>query len=161
MLKPAILALAAALTAASAFAAGETKSANANAPLDTAILAEATAAVDAFHAALKKGDKTAALAMLDDGVEIFEQGAVERSKAEYTAAHLEADMAFSAATKTSRTNRGGAILGNLAYITSESQVTGTVKGKPVNVMSIETMVLHKTGKTWKILHIHWSSRDAK
>lgn len=159
MLKPAILALAAALTAASAFAAGETKPADA--PLDTAILAEATAAVDAFHKALKKGDKTAALAMLDDGVEIFEQGAVERSKAEYTAAHLEADMAFSGATKTTRTNRGGAILGNLAYITSENQVTGTFKGKPVNVMSIETMVLHKTGKTWKILHIHWSSRDAK
>jgi ketosteroid isomerase-like protein len=158
MLKPALLALAVAFAPA-AFAAGEAKPAKA--PLDTAVLAEATAAVDAFHAALKKGDKAAALAMLDDGVEIFEQGHVERSKAEYTAAHLDADMAFSGATKSARTNRGGAILGNLAYITSENKVTGTFKGKSVNVNSIETMVLHKAGKDWKIMHIHWSSRDAK
>ena len=157
MLKPLIFALAVVIAAAPA--AGETKPTKA--PPDTAILAEATAAVDAFHAALKKGDKAAALAMLDDNVEIFEQGAIEHSKAEYAAGHLGADIAFSGATKTTRTHRGGAILGNLAYITSENKVTGTFKGKPVSVNSIETMVLHKAGTAWKILHIHWSSRDAK
>ena len=72
-----------------------------------------------------------------------------------------ASIAFSGATKTTRTHRGGAILGNLAYITSENKVTGTFKSKPVSVNSIETMVLHKAGTAWKILHIHWSSRDAK
>ncbi len=159
MFKTAILALAVVLAPAAAFAAGESKPVKA--PLDTAVLAEATAAVDAFHAALRKGDKTAALAMLDDSIEIFEQGAIERSKAEYTAKHMDADIAFSGATKATRTNRGGAILGNLAYITSENKVTGTFNGKPVNSISIETMVLHKTGTAWKILHIHWSSRDAK
>jgi hypothetical protein len=60
-----------------------------------------------------------------------------------------------------RHRRTGAILGNLAYITSESKVTGTFKSKPVNSVSIETMVLHKSPSGWKILHIHWSSRDAK
>ncbi|NOT40979.1 MAG: nuclear transport factor 2 family protein [Alphaproteobacteria bacterium] len=159
MLKPALLALALVLSAAAALAAGETKPAKA--PPDTAVLAEATAAVDGFHKALKTGDKTSALALLDDSVEIFEQGSVERSKAEYTASHLDADIAFSGATRETRTNRGGAILGNLAYITSQTKVTGSYKGKPVNSVSIETMVLHKTGKAWKILHIHWSSRDAK
>jgi ketosteroid isomerase-like protein len=159
VLKPTILALTAALAASSTFAAGEPSSPKA--PLDTAVLAEATAAVDAFHAALKKGDKTVALSMLDDAVEVFEQGAIEHSKIEYASKHLDADMAFSGATKTTRLNRGGAILGNLAYITSESKVTGSFKGKPVNSVSIETMVLHKAGKDWKILHIHWSSRDAK
>lgn len=159
MLKPTILVLAAALTATSALATGDTKPAKA--PLDTAVLAEATAAVDAFHAALKKGDKTAALGMLDDGVEVFEQGMIERSKAEYTTKHLDADIAFSGATKATRLNRGGAILGSLAYITSETKVTGTFKGKAVNSVSIETMVLHKAGQDWKILHIHWSSRDGK
>jgi ketosteroid isomerase-like protein len=154
-----LLALAVLLTASVAHAAGEPKPAKA--PPDTAVLAEATATVDAFHKALKTGDKTAALALLDDSVEIFEQGGVERSKAEYTTKHLDADVAFSGATKTTRTNRGGAILGNLAYITSESKVTGTFKSKPVNSVSIETMVLHKSPSGWKILHIHWSSRDAK
>lgn len=159
MLKPAILALAVFLTPAVALAAGETKPVKA--PLDTAVLAEATAAVDAFNKALRTGDKAGALALLDDGVEIFEQGSVERSKTEYTTAHLDADIAFSGATKATRTNRGGAILGNLAYITSESKVTGSFKGKPVNSISTETMVLHKAPSGWKILHIHWSSRDAK
>lgn len=159
MLKPAILALAAAFAASSAFAVGEPKPAKA--PLDTAVLAEATAAVDAFHAALKTGDKTVALGMLDDGVEVFEQGMIERSKSEYATKHLDADMAFSGATRATRLNRGGAILGGLAYITSETKVTGSFKGKAVNSVSIETMVLHKAGKDWKILHIHWSSRDAK
>ena len=72
MFKPRLLALAVLLTASVAHAAGEPKPAKA--PPDTAILAEATAAVDAFHKALKAGDKTAALALLDDSVEIFEQG---------------------------------------------------------------------------------------
>lgn len=159
MFKPRLLALAVLFTAAVAHAAGESKPVKA--PPDTAVLAEATAAVDAFHKALKTGDKTGALALLDDSVEIFEQGGVERSKAEYTTKHLDADVAFSGATKATRTNRGGAILGNLAYITSESKVTGTFKSKPVNSVSIETMVLHKAPSGWKILHIHWSSRDAK
>ena len=159
MFKPRLLALAFLLTATVAHAAGEPKPAKA--PPDTAVMAEATAAVDAFHKALKTGDKPGALALLDDSVEIFEQGAVERSKTEYTASHLDADVAFSGATKATRTNRGGAILGNLAYITSESKITGSFKGKPVNSVSIETMVLHKSPAGWKILHIHWSSRDAK
>jgi ketosteroid isomerase-like protein len=159
VLKPLIFALTIVLAPAIALAAGETKPAKA--PPDTAVLAEATAAVDAFHTALRKGDKPAALSMLDDSVEVFEQGAIERSKAEYTAKHLDADMAFSGSTKATRMNRGGAILGNLAYITSENKVTGTFRGKSVNSVSIETMVLHKAGKEWKIMHIHWSSRDAK
>ena len=129
------------------------------APLDTATLAQATTVVDAFHAALKKGDKAAALSLLDDSIEIYEQGAVEHNKAEYAAKHLDADIAFSAATKRNRTSKGGAMLGNLAYITSENKVTGTFKGKAVAMVSIETMVLHKSAKGWKILHIHWSSRE--
>lgn len=159
MFKPRFLALAVLLATAVSHAAGEPKPAKA--PLDTAVLAEATATVDAFHKALKTGDKPGALALLDDSVEIFEQGGVERSKAEYTASHLDADVAFSGATKATRMNRGGAILGNFAYITSESKVTGTFNGKPVNSISIETMVLHKSPAGWRILHIHWSSRNAK
>ena len=159
MFKPRFFALAALLSASVALAAGEPKPVKA--PPDTAVLAEATAAVDAFHKALKTGDKTGALALMDDSCEIFEQGAVERSKAEYTSKHLDADVAFSGATKATRTNRGGAILGNLAYITSENKITGTYSGKSVNSISVETMVLHKAPSGWKILHIHWSSRAAK
>jgi ketosteroid isomerase-like protein len=128
-------------------------------PPENAALGEATKVVDGFHAALKKGDRTAVLALLDDNVEVFEQGSVEHSKAEYVAKHLDADMALSAATKRTRTSHGGAMLGNLAYFTSQSTLTGTYKGQAVNSISIETVVLHKAPSGWKILHIHWSSRE--
>ena len=40
----------------------------------------AVEAADAFHDALDKGDRDAVLALLDDHVQIYEQGWVERSK---------------------------------------------------------------------------------
>ena len=54
-------------------------------------------------------------AILDKVIDACGFHQVER-KGEYTAKHLDADIAFSGATKTTRLNRGGAILGNLAYI---------------------------------------------
>lgn len=56
---------------------------------------EAAAVVDAFHAALRRGDTRAAAALLSDDALIFETGGAERSKAEYAAHHLPADAEFS------------------------------------------------------------------
>lgn len=53
-----------------------------------AVPREAAAVVDAFHAALSRGDTMAAAALLDPKVLIYESGRAERSKAEYAAHHL-------------------------------------------------------------------------
>ena len=58
----------------------------------------ATDVVNAFHAALKRGDATAALNLMAEDVVIFESGGVERHRAEYATHHLKSDAAFSAAT---------------------------------------------------------------
>ena len=50
--------------------------------------------VDAFHAALDRGDTTAAAGFLADALIVFEGGEVERSKAEYAGRHLPADAVF-------------------------------------------------------------------
>lgn len=126
-----------------------------------AAVQEAAKVVDAFHDALKKGDKDGALKHLDDSVQIFEQGWVERSKAEYAGHHLGSDAEFSAATTSRRTARGGAIVGDLAYVISEGTVTGTFKDKAIDSVSLETMVLRGGADGWRIVHIHWSSRTAK
>ena len=131
------------------------------APERTAAIEDAGRTVDAFHDALTKGDRQAAQALLDDKVQIFEQGWVERSKAEYAAHHLESDAAFSAATTSAQTARSGMILGELAYVTSEGKVSGTFKGKFIDSITLETMVLRRAPDGWRIVHIHWSSRDAK
>jgi len=119
---------------------------------------EPAAAVDAFHAALRKGDPGAALALVADNAIVFEDGRVERSKAEYALHHAGADAAFSKAVETKRLSRTGHSSGGLATILSESRTRGRFRGQDVDRIMVETMVLRREpGGTWKIVHIHWSS----
>ncbi|MDZ4811422.1 MAG: nuclear transport factor 2 family protein [Pseudomonadota bacterium] len=47
---------------------------------------------------------------------------------------------------------------DLAWVASESEIH-TMKGKEMLMIdSTETMMLRKSGASWKIVHIHWSSR---
>lgn len=117
----------------------------------------AAAIVDAFHAALNRGDTRGALTLLATDALIFEQGGVERSKAEYAAHHLAADAQFAQAVTTTVTRRIGGGSGTTAWVATEARLTGTYKGKPVDRLSTETMVLRRSGSAWKIVHIHWSS----
>ena len=119
---------------------------------------DASRAVDAFHSALEKGDRDAVLAALDDAVAIYEQGWVESSKAAYAKEHLGADLKFAQSTKSEQTARSGALIGDLAYVTTEGRTTGEFEGKPVNSITLETAVLRRTADGWRIVHIHWSSR---
>ena len=117
----------------------------------------AAATVDAFHAALRRGDTKAAAALLADDALIFESGGVERSKAEYAAHHLPADAEFSKAVASKMTRRAGHSAGALAWIASEGRATGSFRGRAIDSVSTETMVLRRTAGRWKIVHIHWSS----
>lgn len=121
---------------------------------------QAAGVVDAFHAALAQGDTTAALSALAEDVVIFESGGVERSKAEYASHHLAADAAFAKAVPSRRLRRAGRVDGPLAWIASEGRATGAWKGKPVDRVTTETMVLRRQGGGWVIVHIHWSSGAA-
>jgi ketosteroid isomerase-like protein len=118
----------------------------------------AAAAVDAFHAALRRGDSKAALALVAEEALVFEEGRAERSKAEYAASHAAADAAFSKAVPSVRSRRTGHSAGDLAWIASESRTKGSFNGRPVDRTMVETMVLRRvSGGAWKIVHIHWSS----
>lgn len=121
---------------------------------------EAAAAVDAFHAALRTGDREAALALLAEDALIFESGGAERSRAEYASHHLESDAAFAAATEAALTRRSGDASGDVAWVTSEGRTTGAFNGRPVDRLTAETMLLRRHPDGWRIHHIHWSSRAA-
>jgi ketosteroid isomerase-like protein len=121
----------------------------------------AAATVDSFHAALRRGDTAAAAGLLTEDALIFEGGAAERSKAEYAGHHLPADAAFSQAVASVVTRRTGNAAGMLAWIASEGRTTGTYQGKPIDLVTTETMLLRRVGRTWRITHIHWSSRKRK
>lgn len=117
--------------------------------------------VDAFHASLRRGDARSAAALLADDALIFEGGGVERTKQEYSSHHLAADAAFSQAVPSLVTRRAGQSNGLLAWIASEGRTTGTYKGKAMDRITAETMVLRRTGRSWRIVHIHWSSGAKK
>jgi ketosteroid isomerase-like protein len=118
---------------------------------------DAAATVDAFHAALHRGDARAAATLLADDALIFEAGHAERTKREYTEHHLPADAEFSRSVSSTATRRAGRSDGALAWIATEGRTTGTYKGRAVDELTTETMILHRTGRTWRIIHIHWSS----
>jgi len=122
---------------------------------------EAAAVVDAFHAALGRGDTDGAAALLDPNVLIYESGRAERSKAEYAAHHLPADAIFAKAIRRTVTRRSGRAVGSSAWVATEATSKGKYKNKAIDSFGVETMVLKRIGKTWRIVHIHWSSANAK
>lgn len=118
-------------------------------------------AVEGFHAALAAGETQRALDYLAPDVLIVEEGGAERSRAEYASHHLAADAAFTRAVPSMLLSSTGDAIGDLAYIVTESRMTGTYNGKPVDRLSAESMVLRHGSAGWKIVHIHWSSHAVK
>ena len=154
-----VFAITAALLAASAAVAHPTQSGHA--ATQSATLAPsarpAAAVVDAFHAALRRGDTSAAQSQLAVNALIYESGGVERGRQEYASHHLGADAAFARAVPSTVTRRAGEAFGNVAWIATEGRTTGTFKDRPVDQITTETMILRRQAGAWKIVHIHWSS----
>ena len=121
----------------------------------------AARAIDDFHAALARGDAAAAAALLDDMASIFEEGGAEQTKAAYVAGHLPADIAYLKDVRDVIVARTGAAADDLAWIATQGRAQGHYHGKAVDRDTTETMVLRRTPKGWRILHIHWSSHAAK
>ena len=144
--------------AATAYAHGPAKHAASGISVAPAA-AEAADVVDAFHAALKRGDLAAARGYLMDDALIFEGGAAERSAAEYATHHLPADAKFAAVTEQAIASRRGDRDGQTAWVLTEGQTTGIWREKPVNSVTTETMILRKSAAGWRIQHIHWSSKS--
>jgi len=151
-------ALIAALVIAGSPLAAHGSAATATAPVTLAPAADGAArTVNAFHAALHRGDTRAAAALIAEDALIFEAGGAERTKAEYAAHHLPADAEFSRSVSSVVTRRAGHSDGALAWIASEGRTTGTYKGKALDLVTTETMILRRAGGVWRIAHIHWSS----
>lgn len=124
-------------------------------------VAEAEAALDAFHAALEGGDRDGALARLDPAVVIFESGGAELSRDEYASHHLAGDIEFLAATATERMDRRSGASGDLVWLLTRTKTSGAFRDKEVSVRGVETALLSRGEDGWRIVHLHWSSRAAK
>ena len=121
---------------------------------DSAVVATV---VRQFHEALVRGDSVAALALLAEDVIVLEAGTIE-TRAEYRRNHLPADMRFAQAVPSTRGPARVVVAGDVAWITSSSETTGTFEGRPISSAGAELMVLSRTAAGWRIRAIHWSSR---
>jgi ketosteroid isomerase-like protein len=119
----------------------------------------AAATVDRFFDALSAGDIEQAGAALDPEVIILESGGAEHSAAEYLGGHAKEDAEFLKTAQQNLGRRTARVSGDLAWVASESELQVHQDGKPVTIASAETMVLRSTNDGWKIIHIHWSSRE--
>ena len=122
---------------------------------------EAVAVVDGFGKALARVDFKTVEASLDPTAIILESGGAERSREEYMGHHAIADALFLGNAHVALVRRTARIDGNTAWVASESEIHAGVDGKPMILLSTETMILHKSVDGWRIVHIHWSSRPKK
>ena len=163
-----ILALGGAMTAAAqakpalAVHAKQPQPAAAAPQLDVSDAAQpAVAVVDRFGQSLAAGDLKTVATLLGADVLILETGGAERSRDQYLGHHAISDAQFLKGTHSELVHRRARIAGDLAWVGSESELHASKDGKPLILLSTETMVLKKTGADWRIVHIHWSSRPRK
>lgn len=121
----------------------------------------AIAVVDQFSTALHAGDLDRAGKLLADDVLILESGGAEHSRKEYLEGHAIQDAAFLKQAQSQIKRRTARVVGKLAWVGSESELHATKDGKPMTLLSTETMVLQNTAGVWRIAHIHWSSRTKR
>lgn len=119
---------------------------------------DVVAAVHRFHAALVAGDSAAVAGLLAADVTILESGGVE-TRAQYLGGHLKGDMAYAQAVPSERGSMKVLIRGDVAWASSTSTTKGEYRGRAVNSVGAELMVLVRTGQGWQITAIHWSSRS--
>ena len=123
--------------------------------------APAVKVVEEFSTALQAGDLGRAGALLDEDVLILESGGAERSKEEYLGGHAGHDAEFLKAAQIQLVHRTARGEGDFAWVGTESELRASKDGKPMALLSTETMVLKNTPNGWRIVHIHWSSRPKR
>jgi len=117
-------------------------------------------AVDAFHAALRAKNTAGALSLLDRGLVVFEFGAVDPTVEAYAFQHLPFDMDVAVATQWKLETRRVGGEGNERWVLSTYRVTGTQRdGTPIDLITLETVILRRVGDLFRIVHFHWSTND--
>jgi len=121
----------------------------------------AVSVVERFNQALVAGDLNTVGSLLGADVLILETGGAERSRDEYLGHHAIKDAQFLNGTRSQIKHRTARIEGTLAWVGTESELHASKDGKPVTLLSTETIILKNTPSGWQIVHIHWSSRPKK
>ncbi|MGI8401003.1 MAG: YybH family protein [Gemmatimonadaceae bacterium] len=116
-----------------------------------------TRTVARFHDAIQRGDTAAVRQLIASDIRVLEGGDVE-DRAQYLAHHLAEDIEFAKGVRGETKVVSYAQQGSVAWVVSTSTSVGKFKGRDVDSVGTELMVLSRTKGIWKIRAIHWSSR---
>ena len=116
--------------------------------------------VNAYHAALARGDAASALGLLAADAVILENGSLE-TREQYRSHHLPADMEFAQAVPTRRGAMQITVNADSAWASSTSVTQGSFRERAINSAGAELMLLSRTATGWVIRAIHWSSRTLR
>lgn len=155
--RPLIVSAGVAAIAVFALGASNTRSLAPETPADSIAVAKV---VSDFQTALSTGDSVKALSLLATDAVILESGGVE-PRSEYRSHHLPEDIKFARTVAPKRGPLQVRIQGSAAWTVATSTAQGTFKGRTINSVGAESMVLTKRGAGWQIRSIHWSSRERR
>lgn len=141
--------------------AHEPKASSQSGALVSEVARPAVAVVEQFSSALQAGDLKRAGSLLADDVLILEGGGAEHSRDEYLGGHAPHDAAFLKDAHIQVKQRTARSSSDMAWVGTESELHTSQNGKPVALLSTETMVLRRDADGWRIVHIHWSSQPVK
>jgi len=118
---------------------------------------DVVAPLQAFYAAMKTGDKAAAMAQIAPDAVFVESGKLE-TRTEYEMNHLPADIDFEKQITGKRSPWQITVNGDTAWGIASTEYQGTVDGRDLAFVSRQLAVVTRgeDGK-WLIRSIHWSS----
>lgn len=122
--------------------------------------ADVAAVVQDFHKALESGDSARVMSLLANDASVLESGGIE-SRSEYRSHHLAADIEFAKSVKSVRAPLSVTVADNAAWTMGTSTTQGEFRGRSINSVGAESMILTKSASGWKIRSIHWSSRTRR
>lgn len=115
------------------------------------------AAVKEFQTAMDTGDGPTVMRYIHDDALMMEGGTIE-NRMQYENDHLPADLEFARGMKATRKPVQQTVRGDVAWVRTSTEFRGTFEGKPLALLSLETMVLTRESDGWKIKALHWSGR---
>jgi ketosteroid isomerase-like protein len=119
--------------------------------------ADVAAAVKEFQTAMDTGDAPTVMRYIADDALMMEGGTIE-NRMQYETDHLPLDLDFAKGMKATRMPVKQDVRGDVAWVRTSTEFTGTFQDQPLSLLGLETMVLTREPEGWRIRALHWSSR---
>ena len=119
--------------------------------------AAVAAAVKEFQTAMDTGDGPTVMRYIHEDALMMEGGTIE-DRMQYEKNHLPADLEFAKGMKAKRMPVRQTVNGDVAWVRTSTEFSGTYEGKPLALLSLETMVLTRETDGWKVRALHWSGQ---